>query len=192
MNIHYFISALIITLIIPIWGMLIYLLNKSIYALLTKITSEKIAMVIVNWLTIPGVIHHEISHAFIAFMTGAVITEFKPFWPDKTTGSLGHISFVARGSLFLRSLQYTLTSTAPVIMGTVTSIILFSLTNITLPISTFFLLLYLIFSILIHASMSVADVKVMVKGIWVLYLGLLVFCTYIDLDLIRLFMTKIT
>ena len=192
MNIHYFISALIITLIIPIWGLLIYLLNKFIYAILTKITSEKIAMVIVNWLTIPGVIHHEISHAFVAFMTGAVITEFKPFWPDRATGSLGHISFVARGSLFLRSLQYTLTSTAPVIMGTVTSIILFSLTKISLPISTLFLLLYLIFSILIHASMSVADVKVMVKGIWVLYLGLLVFCIYTDLDLIRLFMTKIS
>ena len=191
MNFHHFISALIITLIIPTWGILIYFLNKFLYALLSKITSEKIAMTIVNWLTIPGVIHHEVSHAFVALITGAEITEFRPFWPDKTSGSLGHVNFMVRGSLFTKSLQYTLTSTAPVIMGTITSIILFRLTKMAFPISTLILLIYLIFSILIHASMSFADVKVMLRGIWVLYIGLLFVCIYADLDLVQLIISHL-
>lgn len=192
MNSHHFISALIITLIIPTWGIFIYFLNKLLYALLAKITSEKIAMTIVNWLTIPGVIHHEVSHALVALITGAEVTEFRPFWPDKTTGSLGHVSFMTRGSLFTRSLQYTLTSTAPVIMGTLTSTILFGLTKKNLPVSTLILLIYLIFSILIHASMSFADVKVMLRGIWVLYIGLLIVCVYANLDLVQLIISSLS
>ncbi len=190
MNYHYLISALILTLIIPAWGILIYLLNKLLYMLLSKITSEKTAIIIVNWLTIPGVIHHEISHAFLAILTGAIVTEFRPFWPDRTTGSLGHVNFTTRGSIFLRSIQYTLTSTAPVIMGTITSILLFALTRRTLPITTLILVIYLIFSILIHASMSLADVKVMLRGIWVIYIGLLIFCIHEDLDIVQLVLSN--
>ncbi len=142
-------------------------------------------MTIVNWLTIPGVIHHEVSHAFAAVITGAVVTEFKPFWPDRTTGSLGHVNFTTRGSLFIRSIQYTLTSTAPVILGTITSILLLNLTQRPMPLYYLILIAYLIFSILIHASMSFADVKVMLKGIWVLYIAILILCIYADLDFVR-------
>ncbi|MBO5620102.1 MAG: hypothetical protein J5959_00560 [Butyrivibrio sp.] len=190
MNYHYLISALIITLIIPTWDILIYLLNKLLYMLLSKITSEKAAMTIVNWLTIPGVIHHEISHAFLAIVTGAVVTEFRPFWPDRTTGSLGHVNFMTRGSLLVRSIQYTLTSAAPVMMGTITSLILFALARKTLPITTLIILIYLIFSILIHSSMSFADVKVMLRGIWVLYIGLLIFCIHADLDIVQFVLSR--
>ncbi len=187
MNYNYLFSALIITLIIPLWGLLMSLLNKLIFSFISKVSSPKIAMFIVNWLTIPGVIHHELSHALLAVLTGAVVTEFRPFWPDRVTGSLGHVNFVTRGSIFIRSLQYTLVSTAPVLLGTVSSLLLFTLTQkIELPASLLALTIYLIFSIIVHASMSFADVKIMLKGIWIIFIAALVICLCMQLDLIKL------
>ena len=184
---NYLLSGLIITLIIPVWGLLIYLINTALYRILSKITSEKTAMIIVNWLTIPGVIHHELSHAALAAVTGAHITEFRPFWPDKNTGSLGHVNFTAQGPLFARCIQYTFISTAPVLLGTASTVLLFLFSQRTaLPLHTVILIIYMTFSIIIHASMSFADVKIMLRGIWVLYLAACVFCLYTRIDLIQM------
>ena len=179
-------SGLIITLIIPVWGLLIYLINTALYRILSKITSEKTAMIIVNWLTVPGVVHHELSHAALAVITGAHITEFRPFWLDRSNGSLGHVNFVARGPLAVRCLQYTLISTAPVLLGS--STVLFATISIrtSLTPAMKFFLYYMAFSVFIHASMSFADVKVMLRGIWVLYVISTVFCIFLNLDLIQI------
>ena len=183
---NYMLSGLIITLIIPVWGLLIYLINTALYRILSKITSEKTAMIIVNWLTVPGVVHHELSHAALAVITGAHITEFRPFWLDRSNGSLGHVNFVARGPLAVRCLQYTLISTAPVLLGS--STVLFATISIrtSLTPAMQFFLYYMAFSVFIHASMSVADVKGMLRGIWVLYVISTVFCIFLNLDLIQI------
>ena len=183
---NYMLSGLIITLIIPVWGLLIYLINTALYRILSKITSEKTAMIIVNWLTVPGVVHHELSHAALAVITGAHITEFRPFWLDRSNGSLGHVNFVARGPLAVRCLQYTLISTAPVLLGS--STVLFATISIrtSLTPAMQFFLYYMAFSVFIHASMSFADVKVMLRGIWVLYVISTVFCIFLNLDLIQI------
>ncbi len=182
---NYMLSGLIITLIIPVWGLLIYLINTALYRILSKITSEKTAMIIVNWLTVPGVVHHELSHAALAVITGAHITEFRPFWPNRNNGSLGHVNFTAQGPLFTRCIQYTFISTAPVLLGTATTFFLFLFSQrASLPLHTIIIIAYLTFSIIIHASMSLADVKVMLRGIWVLYLTTCVFCLYARIDLI--------
>ena len=183
---NYMLSGLIITLIIPVWGLLIYLINTALYRILSKITSEKTAMIIVNWLTVPGVVHHELSHAALAVITGAHITEFRPFWLDRSNGSLGHVNFVARGPLAVRCLQYTLISTAPVLLGS--STVLFATISIrtSLTPAMKFFLYYMAFSVFIHASMSFADVKVMLRGIWVLYVISTVFCIFLNLDLIQI------
>lgn len=183
---NYLLSGLIITLIIPAWGLLIYLINTMLYRLISKITSEKVAMIIVNWLTVPGVVHHELSHAALALITGAHITEFRPFWPNRSNGSLGHVNFTAEGPLFTRCIQYTFISTAPVLLGTASTVLLFLFSQrATLPLHTVILIIYMTFSIMIHASMSLADVKVMLRGIWVLYLAVWIFCLYGRIDLIQ-------
>ena len=183
---NYMLSGLIITLIIPVWGLLIYLINTALYRILSKITSEKTAMIIANWLTVPGVVHHELSHAALAVITGAHITEFRPFWLDRSNVSLGHVNFVARGPLAVRCLQYTLISTAPVLLGS--STVLFATISIrtSLTPAMQFFLYYMAFSVFIHASMSFADVKVMLRGIWVLYVISTVFCIFLNLDLIQI------
>ncbi|WP_026658233.1 hypothetical protein [Butyrivibrio sp. AC2005] len=184
---NYLISGLIITLIVPIWGLLIYLLNRIIYNIISKITSEKTAMIIVNWLTVPGVIHHELSHAALAVITGAHITQFRPFWPDKRTGSLGHVNFLAQGTLLERSLQFTFISTAPVLLGTASTLmLLYVIQNASLPPCMLILIIYMTFSIVIHASMSFADVKIMLRGIWVLYLAISFLCFYAGIDLVHM------
>ena len=184
---NYLLSALLITLIIPFWGLLVYLFNKLLYQIISMLTSSKTAMIIVNWLTFPGVIHHECSHALLAFLTGAKITEFRPFWPDKRTGSLGHVNFVARGPFLIKCLQYTLTSSAPVILGTLTPLLLYGVfQNNSMPLYAIILLFYLMISIILHASMSFADVKVMIKGIWVLYFVIYIICLYLQLDVIQM------
>lgn len=184
---YYLISGLIITLIIPIWGVLIYLINTCLYRIIAKITSEKAAMIIVNWLTVPGVIHHELSHAALAVITGAHITEFRPFWPDRYNGSLGHVNFVARGPLITRCLQYTLISAAPVLLGSISTVVLVTISlRASLTPTMLLLLYYMAFSVFIHASMSLADVKVMLRGIWVLYIISTAFCAYLQIDLIQI------
>lgn len=182
---NYLISGLIISLIIPIWGVLIYLINTCLYRIIAKVTSEKVAMIIVNWLTVPGVIHHELAHASLAVITGAHITEFRPFWPDRYTGSLGHVNFVARGPLITRCLQYTLISAAPVLLGSISTIVLVTISlRASLTPTMLLLLYYMAFSVFIHASMSLADVKIMLRGIWVLYMISTAFCIFSKLDLI--------
>ena len=184
---NYLLSGLIITLIIPIWGLSIYLVNTLLYRVISKLTSEKAAMIIVNWLTVPGVIHHELSHAALAVITGAHITEFRPFWPNRNNGSLGHVNFTAQGPLLTRCIQYTFISTAPVLLGTVSTVLLFLFSQrAALPLHTVIIIFYITFSIIIHASMSLADVKVMLRGIWVLYLASSIICLYARIDLVQI------
>ncbi|MCR4903016.1 MAG: hypothetical protein K6A23_09160 [Butyrivibrio sp.] len=182
---NYLISALIITFAIPVWGLLIHFVEKVIYKLMVRITTPKIAYFTVNWLTFPGVMHHELSHAIFAFITGARITEFKLFCPNKATGELGHVSFAPRGPFFIKALQMSLASTAPVIMGTISSmfiIIYLSSNTDILPVYMMVLFIYLLVSIIFHASMSYADVKVMFKGIWVIAIIAYVACLFWKID----------
>ncbi len=182
---NYIISAAIITLTIPVWGLIIHMLNRFIFSILKRIAGTNAALFIANWLTFPGVIHHELSHAFFALITGAKITEFKPFWPDKNTGSLGNINFVARGNLLIRSIQLSLSASAPVIMGTLSSVLLVNwLNSQTMSLSLTVLFIYLLFSIVIHASMSTADVKIMLKGIWVLFILSWIICSIGGIDIV--------
>jgi hypothetical protein len=144
-------------------------------------------MFVSNWLTFPGVIHHELSHAILAFFTGAKITELKLFWPDKKTGTLGQVSFVPRGVFIFRCIQMTLASSAPVILGSLTSYILIEVIRSgDYPIYITAIIVYLIFSILIHAYMSIADVKIMLKGIWTLFFVILAMCFVFHVDITQL------
>ncbi len=184
---RYILSGLILTAIIPLWGLLMYLIKQVVFRTIGALAGGRMAAMLVNWLTIPGVVHHELSHALFALITGAKITEMKLFYPDPQDGSLGHVNFAARGNFLLRAIQYTFVASAPVIMGTVTCVGTFLLLK-GVELSTGWLILigYLLFSILIHASMSGADVRIMFKGIWVMCVVAMIVCAVFQVDLISL------
>lgn len=187
---NYLISAFILTLAIPAFGLIIHVFNSIIYNILSRIFGSKIAMFIVNWMTFPGVIHHELSHTLFALLSGAKITGLQLFRPNGT--SLGSVNFICRGNLFVRCFQYVYISIAPVLCGLVSILTIgHILKGITAPIWLLILLIYLLFSIFVHMSMSLQDTKVMLKGIWLLLITSFIFCFYNNVDIIQIFFTYV-
>lgn len=89
----------------------------------------KFATVYVCDITFLGVIHHELSHALLALITGAAIQEvclYRPLWIRKKKrnepeeGCLGYVTYVCRGVFPMPQIQNALTGVAPAILGSVT------------------------------------------------------------------------
>lgn len=117
----------------------------------------------INKLTFLGVVHHELSHALLAFITGAKIKSISLYHEEN--GHLGCVSYQPRGVLLLRSLQLSLASSAPVFIGIISEFFLIQLV-LTKSLSGILttLVSYLILSIAIHMDMSFQDIKVYLKG----------------------------
>lgn len=182
--INYFLTALILTLIIPAFGIVMGMLRKIIYNIIS-ILSALFAFALANYLTFPGVIHHELSHAIWGFLTGAKITNITLFKPNGM--SLGHVDMYYRGPWFLRSIQACVSSAAPVFCGLITSYFLF--TTAIPSVSGFLLILlyYILFSVLMHMTMSIPDIKCFFKGFWGFYIIVFIICIITKFDLIPLF-----
>lgn len=116
-----------------------------------------------NYFLFPGVIIHELSHAFFALITGAKITELALFKPEN--GSLGHVSIIARGNAFTKALQRSVSACAPVVVGSILLSLLFFKAVPTLStVGQWVTVIYLMVSILFHMNMSTADLKCYFKG----------------------------
>ncbi len=184
-----FLTALAITLIIPLLGLIIHGTNRMIVGLIRMVFGNNIAFITANYLTFPGVVVHEISHALMAVLTGAKIVEFRPFWPDKEKGELGHVTITPRGNFLIRSIQSTFSSSAPVIFGLFTTAGLIYVVNTAeLPTQINVALYYLVFSIIIHSTMSIQDIKVMLRGIWVIFTAILAICYLFNINIMNLTM----
>ena len=110
------IDTITFILLVVIFGITINLLTKFIVIILSKLLGVKFAFIFSNYLTWPGVVHHELSHALIAFLTGAIVKKIVVF---PKGDSLGHINFIPRGNIFFRSIQTSLTAIAPPALGIV-------------------------------------------------------------------------
>ena len=166
-------STVIILLIVPLIG---YINNKIIDVVLSNISrilGRTITLFIANYLTFVGTIHHELSHAIFAFCTGAKIVKIDLFYPSGNT--LGKVEFIPRGNKIIKSIQLTASAIAPVIMGCITEYILITYvaTNSLSFIATL-IVYYLIVSIMMHMTMSKADIKSALKGLPIC--ALLIFC----------------
>lgn len=170
----YFLSAVIIVLIIPVWGCGMYGIKKGLCRLTGNLVGGKGAYLILNYLTFVGVIHHELSHALFALLTGAHVTEVAIFQPSGN--SLGHVNYATRGGIPFSSLQHYFTAVGPVVMGTVTSVlIMYGMTVWRNPLMLI-LFAYLLFSVLVHATMSPPDVLNMLRGILPVFILVLIGC----------------
>ncbi len=180
-----FLTALAITLIIPLLGLIIHGTNRMIVGLIRMVFGNNIAFIVANYITFPGVIIHEISHALMAVLTGAKVIEFRPFWPDKEKGELGHVTITPRGNFLIRAIQSTFSSSAPVIFGLLTTAGLIYVVNTAeLPTQINVALYYLVFSIIIHSTMSIQDIKVMLRGIWVIFIAILAICYFFNINIL--------
>lgn len=183
------IYSVIILLMCPLLGAL---LNKILVEILSRVfgildRSGALFLAFANVITFVGVIHHELSHAIIAFALGAKIRKINLY--KISAGSLGSVSYSPRGPLLLRSLQMSLSAAAPVFMGVITeSIIYFYFHNYSGPFWVLLLIGYLALSIAVHMDMSMQDIIVYLKGVpccfLLLVLILLLTSKYLQLPLL--------
>ncbi|MBO5386632.1 MAG: M50 family metallopeptidase [Lachnospiraceae bacterium] len=180
------ISAIAITMIIiiaiVIIGFTIGIVTDYIANCLMSLFGYKIGYIIANYITFPGVIHHELSHAFVAFITGAKIAKIELFKiPSKSGGALGTVSFIPRGPKLLQSIQLTVTPLAPIPFGLLTLKIIYNFIKVTeLNLGTMIVITYIMISILLHMKLSKQDIKTSLKGLPLTSLLILII-TYIIL-----------
>ena len=160
-------------------GLILNLIERMEFAFFCYFFGYKAAFYIVNYVTLAGTILHELSHALIAFFTGAKVTEISFF--DRNKESLGHIVYQTKGPFFMQAIQHSLTACAPVIVGLTSFTFIsyiFLTTTYGIWVQTF--LIYLGISIINHSSMSTTDLKLYFKGIWAvaipLFIIIFVFC----------------
>lgn len=184
--INYLFTALLITVVLPAFGMIMGLIRKLVYKLVAKI-SPKFAFVLINYLTFPGVMHHELSHALVGWITGAKIHRINLFKPSGM--SLGSVEISYKGPWILRSLQSCFSSAAPVFCGVVTFflVISFAIPNVT-AMPVLILIYYLLFSLLMHMTMSMQDLKCYTKGCTGLYLIVFIACLCFRFDILSYIM----
>lgn len=138
-------------------------IEKLINRVFGVVLGSNFAYVFCNYLTFPGTILHELSHAFVAVVTGAKVTEisFFDFGP-----SLGHVSYRPRGTKFMRALQNSLTACAPVISGCIALPLLIILLGSVKSVVATIGVIYLMVCVIDHMTMSITDIINYFKGIW--------------------------
>lgn len=180
--IHGAISTLIIIVAVPLVGLLIEFITMEITKGLAKHMGVSTALFIMNGLTFVGTIHHELSHALYALITGAKVTKIEVFKPQDNR--LGCVEFIPRGNWFTKALQLTLSGIAPTVQGFIT-LCLLGVLFFHLPAILWVQILmgYLMFSIFIHMTMSGADMKAAVKGLPIVMVLVFIICFAVNLDL---------
>lgn len=156
-----FLLAAIATVILVIGymaaGLIIRWIADAITALISLFTGGVIAFTIRNYVTFPGTVHHEFSHAIIATITGAKVNSINLLPRGMTLGS---VKFTPRGNKIFADMQVTLASAAPVFCGFLT---LYLMYNYLLAYCTksihYVLFVYFFVSIFFHMTLSSRDLK---------------------------------
>lgn len=161
-------------------GLFFRLLQRAFVSLLSWIIGPRAAAAVINALTFPGTVHHELSHALAGVLTGARVTAIRLL---PSGNELGSVSMIPPRGVLAGSLSRTFSALSPVYLGCLSLSILYSR---VLPLCTtvFPLILFwhLFVSILLHMDLSGADIRAAAKGapvclalLFVLFLVLLYF-----------------
>lgn len=179
------IDTLIILMIVPIVGLCIGYIVDKIISIMYRTLGKFWTLLIANRLTFIGTVHHELSHAIFAFITGAKIIKIDLFYPQGNT--LGKVIFQPRGNKILQGVQLTLSAIAPVITGAISVFILYTevLAICTKP-WQYIIIVYLIMSILLHTTMSIQDIKNAIKGLPVCSIIIFIICYLANFDIITI------
>lgn len=168
-----FLIPLYYTLAVPaaifLFGLLVEWIGNLLTGVLAAFLGNRAAFFIRNRLTFIGTVHHELAHALFAFLSGAKIKKIELF--HVRGNQLGCVEFYPRGNRFVKAIQMTLASIAPVIMGGVSLCVLYYFWHYQCFEPWHYVLTgYLIVSILFHMNMSPQDVKNAWKGMPVMML----------------------
>ena len=149
------VETLLVFGIMLVLGCIVAVINWLLSLVLAMVIGGIPTFFIMNFVTYPGTVHHELSHALFIFLTGGKVRRIC-LVPSPTT--LGHVEFRTRGNIFFRSLQLSLSAVAPVLCGLMTELLLFTyvypLTEAGWQKVLFF---YLAVSIFIHLTLSIQD-----------------------------------
>ena len=159
------IIAVLIPFLVIVIGYFINLIGEAFAAIMGMITAPVVAQGIVNYVMFPGVMIHELAHAFFAVITGAKITEVALFKVED--GALGHVNFKNRGNVIVVALQNIFISSAPMFVGAAVVVGCGILLSV-LPAGYIWLKIiiwYLMISMFFHMTMSPADISVYIKGV---------------------------
>lgn len=133
-----------------------------LYRIVGAITNSGIAYFIATKLTFPGVIVHECSHALGAFITGAKVIEFHPFYFFiRNGGTLGEV-VVGYSTGLWGNVQKFVTGIGPLVGC---SIVLYFLSRWSPDGYYKIVKIWLIVSMIIHMNMSGQDIKVLAPSI---------------------------
>ena len=194
---QYLIWSIELIALIMIAGYLIGLFDHLLEKVIMMITGGEFGCLIINYLTFPGVILHECSHALLAALTGAKITHIRFFSPDGN--SLGSVSIRPRGNFLIKGVQRGFSALAPAFCSLLW---LYLLKQFLYPYAVhhFWIMIlfgYLCIAVILHASLSGADIRVGLRGVpgclivvfLILYIGKIhpgsLFCSILALILLQ-------
>lgn len=167
MSEHYLLLVLVSTILFPILilalGVIMEWFAEAITTVIGFVTGPLVAFGIRNYATYLGTVIHELSHAVVAFLTGAKVRKIT-LVPRGAT--LGSVEYTPRGNRFVRGLQQSLSAVAPTVVGTLLLWFLFADIHPFLKeVWQFVLFYYLALSILFHMDLSMADLRNFFSGI---------------------------
>lgn len=180
--VHALVSTSEIILIIILIGVVINMLSDKITQFLYKHFGKFITILVMNYITFIGVIHHELAHAIFAFLTGAKVIKVQLFSVNKNT--LGQVLYVTRGNAITKSIQDTLASVAPVIAGMLSEYYLYRLlTTYDVSGALKLVIYYIMVSILCHMRMSKQDLRMFLRGlpIFCLVMFVIIYITQVNI-----------
>ncbi|MCR5733262.1 MAG: M50 family metallopeptidase [Lachnospiraceae bacterium] len=173
------VNTLTVFLFLLAVGLVISGISSLISRILSMIIGSEASFVFCNYVTWPGTVHHEFSHALAAILTGAKVTRIS-LVPHGDM--LGEVDFIARGGRILIGLQMTFISIAPIVCGMITESVLYTR---VFPLCDswwkYALLFYFAVSILLHMTLSRLDLENLSKGIvpsLVVFYGVFLFVEY--------------
>lgn len=144
------------------------LLERLITGVIALVAGGGSAMVIEGYLTYPGVVYHELSHALFAVLTGAKVHSISLRRRPSADGSgrvLGSVSFSSRGNRVAQAVQRAVTGIAPLVTGVAAMVFI---TRVLLPACTEVwqqaLAGYLFLCVLLHTSLSREDLRRIREG----------------------------
>lgn len=178
-------NALFLIILLMCFGRILDGITNMICLLLSSLLGSMFAYLVYNIGTFIGTIHHELSHAFLAFLTGAKITKLNLYKFDKTSNTLGSVEFITRGPVILQSIQLCLSAVAPVFVGFITLVGMLVYYSYGRIVGYYNILYWYVFvSILCHMRLSAQDIKMAVKGLPICYTILVILFYYMNWDLI--------
>lgn len=156
-------------------GLFIHFLQFLLVKLFVNAFGSKFSNIFFNKITFIGVMHHELSHALFAFITGAKVVKISLFKPNKENCSLGHVLYATRGMFIFRCIQDFFAAIAPVVCGCISIFCMIYFIPFN-AVWQYIVFGFIILCIFIHIDLSTADLKAMLKGIPILIV--ILFCIF--------------